>query len=253
MNGISPRLLAAVLVLAPLTTFAQVTTLTYQSSVIEGTSTYLPSGFEAPVGTSLYGANLPTTPFLGTLTTSITLNGSLGANDLELVGGPDFRLNGVQIINGAPVEFSVDIPGTSGEPYTPEGPLTYCLGLGSAGCINLTTANGAITGATIEAGGSIYNASSGSVQIGPGGDSVDYLWGDEGPCVVQIDYGVQPGTHPYYTGPTVNPCSLSGSISAAGVWTVTQQAPEIDPGSAASGLALLAGALVVGRGRRQAG
>jgi hypothetical protein len=108
------------------------------------------------------------------------------------------------------------------------------LGGGPYPIIELTTAQGVVTGAIVNwdnpaIGGSyIYDV---SFSIGPQGDSYDNIvaGGPTGECI------------PY--------CGVMESNSTPGTWQVVRT-PEIDPASAASGLTLLLGSIAVLRGRR---
>jgi hypothetical protein len=110
------------------------------------------------------------------------------------------------------------------------------LGDGPYPIIELTTANGVVTGAIVDwdkpaIGGSyIFDV---SFNIGPQGDTYNNIvaGGPSGECL------------PY--------CGVMESNSTPGVWEVVR-APEIDPESAASGLTLLLGGLAVLRGWRSA-
>jgi hypothetical protein len=91
----------------------------------------------------------------------------------------------------------------------------------------LTTSNGALTGATFQYSESPGNGAGGaSFSITPNGDSF---------AVGQFFPGTGRGTQTYGGG--------------SGVWTA-MTAPEMDPGSSATGLTLLLGSIVVLRARR---
>jgi len=104
------------------------------------------------------------------------------------------------------------------------------------GCIDLTTKNGRITGATIAisfSGGVFNNAA----NIGPAGDSFsDSFYDSYDMCLNRAS----------------GECILTAANKTPGTWTVaTSSVPEIDPTSAASGLVLLFGSLAVVRSRRK--
>jgi hypothetical protein len=229
-------LLTVLLLIGPIAAIAQITTLEYQGNVMSGTSTYLPSGFV----TQNPDPPLPTSPVTGTLTASIMLSGSISANDLELVSyGASFSGS-----NGT--SFSL-YAGPGPAPIVPNGPLDLCSGTGS--CIDLTTAHGAITGATIDFLSNVYNGSQFEATIGPTGDSYSYLYANSNGTCEDMFYQIANSSGFYYPGRTINPCTVQVSNTRAGDWTVTRT-PEIDPASAAGGLTFFLGGLVVLRGRR---
>jgi hypothetical protein len=106
------------------------------------------------------------------------------------------------------------------------------LGDGPYPIIELTTANGVVTGAIVDwdkpaIGGSyIFDV---SFSIGPQGDTYNNIvaGGPSGECI------------PY--------CGVMESNSTPGVWEVVR-VPELDPTSAAAGLTLLLGVVAVLRG-----
>jgi hypothetical protein len=215
---------------------AQTTTLDYQGNVMNGTSAYLPAGF----ATQTIMPPLPTLPVTGTLNVSIILSGSISANDLELVSyGASFSGS-----NGT--SFSL-YAGAGPYPIIQEGAPDFCNGTGS--CIDLTTAKGAITGATIDLVDNPYNGSRSEATIGPTGDSFSYLYATSNGTCQDMFLGITTGPGYYYPGPTINPCTVQVSNTKAANWTITQT-PEIDSTSAAGDLTLLLGILVVLRGRR---
>jgi hypothetical protein len=96
-----------------------------------------------------------------------------------------------------------------------------------------------------------YNSYSTDFVIGPTGVQVSLVGlvpgQPEYPCgAAELTFS---GTYPngIYTGPTIKNCSVTVNSAQPGQWSV---APEIDPTSAASGLALLLGGLAAVRGRR---
>jgi hypothetical protein len=242
MNIKTLGLLAVALVAGPMAANAQITTLEYQGNVMSGTSTYLPSGFV----TSILFPPLPTLPFTGTFTASVTLSGSISANDLMLVSY-GFNLNGT---NGTSSAIGVD---AGMAPIIPYLAPDFCSDTGS--CIDLTTSKGAITGATIDFLSDEYHAPKSEATIGPTGDSFSYLLATSNGTCDDMFYPIATSPGYYYPGPGFNPCTVNVSNTKAGDWTVsTTQVPEIDPASATSGLTLLLGGLLVLRGReRRAG
>ena len=241
MNRKILGLLASGLIIAPMAANAQITTLTYEGDFMTGTSTYLPTGLAVPTNGS-FPPTLPTSPTIGAFTATLVVDGSLQANDLNLVS----------------YSFSFIGSNRAGTiaPYLPAGPapFTYFGGApdfcGGSGCIDLTTSKGGrITGATIGINAAIYNGSLDQIGIGPGGDSLSYVWGADGSCENHVN--TTPGGGGIYMGGTINPCRVNVSNKEAGEWHVsTTQVPEIDPASAGGGLTLLLGGLAVLRGRR---
>jgi hypothetical protein len=104
------------------------------------------------------------------------------------------------------------------------GDGTWILG---PGAIQATYANGAINGFDIGINNCCGKINE-IINVGPTGDSYydSYDLGNAGFSITGL------------------------ASSTAGVWVGPIQAPEIDPASAASGLALLLGTLMVARGRR---
>jgi hypothetical protein len=185
---------------------AQDTTLTYQGLDITGTSTtYGPYG-------------MVSSGFLATFFVQLDISGSLAAHDLQLLSA-----------YVAANQYVLDLP----SPLVGQGGPDFCS-LG--GCIDLTTKNGRITGATIAisfSGGGVVN----SANIGPAGDSFSYSFYDPGDTCLNMASGE---------------CVLTAANKTPGTWTVaTSSVPEIDPTSAASCLMLLFGSLAVVRSRRK--
>jgi hypothetical protein len=218
MNSKLLRVLSIAIVGAPAAVYAQTTTLDYQGNV--------------------GGVVLPSSPLTATYTASITLTGSLAANNLYITSY-DVSLSGS---NG----YSDGSNSGSAGPSSPifiesPGGTSFCGSL-TGSCIDLTTANGAITGASIQIFSSGYHVSTTTFRIGSEGDWYNsQASGTNGGC--NIPY--IPGT--VYTGPTINPCTVSSGNTMAGSWTVTQ-APELDGSSALSGMMLLLGGAAVLRG-----
>jgi hypothetical protein len=237
MNSKLLRMLGIAIIGAPAAVYAQTTTLDYQGNVMSGSSSYLPTGFTWP---SEGGVVLPSSPFTATYTASITLTGSLAANNLYITSY-DVSLSGS---NGYTDGSNSKSAGPS-SPIFDESPggTSFCGSL-TGSCIDLTTANGAITGASIQIFSSGYHVSTTTFRIGSEGDWYNaQASGTNGGC--NIPY--IPGT--VYTGPTINPCTVSSGNTMAGSWTVTQ-APELDGSPALSGMMLLLGGVAVLRGNK---
>jgi hypothetical protein len=176
---------------------AQTTTLYYQSNAMTGTSDYLTAG----------ATSLTTAPVIGSISGSIVLTGSIAASDLELSS------------------YSFSFSGNNGSPFTLGGvvqgpyPGTFSFGNGQfeGGSVSffVTTANGAITGASGSLGDGPYGGIT-LLTLGPDGDKFQYEYGNHvlGGCINEI----------YEGAPAINPCDVEVSSSAAGVWTV-QTAP----------------------------
>jgi hypothetical protein len=168
------------------------------------------------------------------------VDGSVGANNLALVSY-NFNFNGSNFIDSTGASFSLDLP-TGPAPYSNfMNELDFCS---AQGCIDLTTTkSGVITGASVNVNSADYHASQADFNITAGGDSIGYLYATTNGTCQNFAAG---------TNPTINPCSLSGSNSTAGAWIVSP-VPEIDTASAASGLTLLLGSLLILRGWRASG
>jgi hypothetical protein len=234
MNRKILGLLGVAMVAAPIAATAQTTTLEYQGDVITGISTYLPNGF-----TGGEYAPLPTSPFVGSFSASITVDGSVRANDLNITAA-NFVFGGSNFVSGNGATFSLEMAQSPQSIASAQGAPNFCV---LEGCVDLTISHGAITGATVDINSLIYNASDYLYGIGPHGDFIDYAYGNEGGCP---NFPPPSGT---YTGPTISPCSLGGSNTRAGTWIVSR-VPEIDPSLTMSGVMLLIGGLAVLRGRR---
>ena len=209
------------IVIGPLIATAQVTTLDYQGSTMTGTRTY----WSADDG-------LSSGPATGVFSVSMTLSGSLSDHDLSLVSY-DVTFNGSDGFRGGSSP-SFTLFGTTGVPG-------FCCGN-----LELTSSNGAITGAYFQFDVAPYHGSAQQVQIGAGGDSYFYEYASiNGTCLNFLHGSPNP------TG-SFDPCSVQVSNTTAGTWEVTTvPAPEIDPASAVSGLALILGSLMVLRGPRR--
>jgi hypothetical protein len=182
---------------------AQDTTLTYHGLEMTGTST------------TYSFTKIVSRGFETSLNVQLDVSGSLAAHDLQLLSA---------FVIGS--HYILDTSSLVGQ----GGPDFCSLG----GCIDLTTKNGRITGATIaiSSGGGIVSA-----NIGPAGDSfVDSFYDAGGMCL----------------NGAAGECILTTANKTPGTWTVaTSSVPEIDPTSAASGLMLLFGSLAVVRSRRK--
>ena len=235
-------LLAVGILTAPITGNAQITTLDYQGYLMNGSNTYLPTYFTQPINNPF--VTLPTMGASGELTADLTLSGSLGANNLMITSYD------VSFVGKYGTSFSDNHIMPAPEPLITLLSLT-CLSMDA--CIQLTSAKGTITGATLFFSNTDYHSSLEFATIGTSGDSFSYEYATtSGTCENLVPLG--PPGNPYYAGPTINPCSLGVSNSEAGVWTVSTKAvPEIDPSSATSGLTLLLGGVAVLRARRKTG
>ena len=211
MNTKILGLLAVALFSGPMAANAQVTTLLYQGDVISGDSSYLPTPFTFYPGGYIGAlAALPTSPFVGSFTASITVDGSVSADNLSLVAA-NFNFNGSNFVGGSGASFSIGLL-LGGVPLGYIGDEPYRCG--AVDCIDFTTSNtGAITGAFINTDDfQYYHAPIEQYVIGPGGDSITYLYATSGgTCQNFPPGGPPPGPYAPYTGPTVNPCSLGGS------------------------------------------
>jgi hypothetical protein len=184
---------------------AQDTTLAYHGLDMTGTSTTLDLSTGTVIGSSAFDAS-----FL----VQLDISGSLAAHDLQLLSADVIASH-----------YILDLPSS----LVGQGGPDFCS-LG--GCIDLTTKNGQITGATIVISGSV-----GTANIGPAGDSFAFSFGDPGDTCMNHASGE---------------CVLTAANKTPGTWTVaTTSVPEIDPTSAASGLMLLFGSLAVVRSRRK--
>jgi hypothetical protein len=230
-------LLAATLMAGSAAASAQTTTLEYLGSVMTGSSDYLPSGYTG----GEFGP-LPTSPFIGNLSATIVLQGSVAANDLTFVSDT-FSLNGINIVNGAPTNFSIGFY-LGPAPYSNYPQLDNCS---DAGCIDLTTSkSGAINGAVVNISAWGEANDTNNFSITPTGDSVGFIYATGMGGCEDFPPSGPPGLT--YQGGTINPCDLSGSNTTPGAWIVST-VPEIDPASAVSGLTLLLGSFVVLRAR----
>jgi hypothetical protein len=223
----------------PLTANAdELVTLSYQSALLTGSYSYLPTGLSD-------SALLPSSPFTGTLSgsvlfdeTTLALNGVVSpiSYDLELMGS-----GGLDIGFGstAPI-FLFDV--------TSEFEAASCAGSSNNICV--ITQNGVITAASVGLVSNFYHSPPTQLSIGPQGDSAFYQFATTmGTCE---NYQLTFDTGSTYTGNTISPCVVQASSATAGKWTVSStNAPEIDPGFAGSGLTLLAGCLAILRGRRR--
>lgn len=229
-NKIFKLLMVAVLI-GPTAAIAQITTLFYQGDFMTGTSTYLPTGLTFENGNVI----LPTATTIGAFTASLVVDGSIKANNLNLVSA-DINFAGS---NGTPLSI-----GSSFTSFFPGGGVEF---ISPQGTVDLTTSNGTFTGASFNLIDSSYHAPFDQFAIGPGGDSFAYQFATTG-GVCQNYVDISPSGGGIYKGDTINPCTVQVSNNTPGGWLVTR-APEIDPASAASGLTLLLGGLAVLRGR----
>jgi hypothetical protein len=199
---------------------------------VSGSSTSLLSGTIGP----LDDLPLATYPTFGTITGSITLNGSAG-------GTYNFGFN-EHGGNGPGIEANVNFS-FGGQLYSC-GADFYCSYDGNVQI--LTNGKGAITGATADLSDNNYNGPSGQMTIGPTGVAASFLGtipgtsGFDCPAAELSNFTGNDGT---YTGPTIKDCNVNVSGNA-GHWSV----PEMDPTSAVASLMLLLGGVLVSRGRR---
>jgi hypothetical protein len=255
MNTRILGLLTACAFAAPMGARAQSTTLDYQGYVMGGTST-----------TSLYPGSVPplnllTQPVqsapistIATIDASFTYSGSLAQNNLVI---ESYEVNLIAN-NAQSFEFQNILQGY-GTPQDSLLPSTYLNGASScaqgggfASCLTLTTLGDTVTGATISLNNYQPRTTGFELTIGPNGDAYSLFVFGGG------SYGcLPPGVGDFtgnYVGPaSASPCTVNVSNPTAGVWSVGPSrvaAPEIDPTSAASGLTLLLGGLMVLRDRR---
>jgi hypothetical protein len=230
--------MALALAAVPVVAGAQDTTLDYQGYVMGGTSTVTAVPYSFPVGT-VASAPISTT---ATFDASVTYSGSVAQNNLVI---DSYQIN-LTANNGQNFELqNIGAPA-----FNLNGP-SLCLLEGASGCVTLTTSGNTVTGATINFFYNVYHDASFDLGIGPSGDAFSETAAFGG------FYGCSnSGSGAFaYVGPAAaSPCSMNLSNPTAGVWTTASPAPvaapEIDSTSAASGLTLLLGGLLVLRGRR---
>jgi hypothetical protein len=160
--------------------------------------------------------SFPDVPTLSSVVGDVVLSAPLRAN-----------LNDVTVV---PSAFSFDAPLLNSDLLT-----APCCG--NTASFAFTTNNmGAITGWNIDLLFTFLGTNS------PSGNSV--VLGTSGDIYTGF------GSTPFGCGQSGCSLLIQESNTIAGVWSVAQKAPEIDPASAASGLTLLYGGLAVLRGRR---
>jgi hypothetical protein len=213
------RFFGALLVVSladPISANAQVTTLDYTGAEMTGTETNYVAATQSYV----------TTSFTDEIVAQIVLNGSIAQGDLTMVsyelGYTVHLMNNdgwADPLSGAFTGLSLCNNGNSSQVF---------------GCINLTAVGNTITGAVV-------NISTGAAQendvfynIGLTGDSLTLA-----PSLQGFD-----PRGDYFMGAQV-------SNTTPGTWSVTTSAPEMSPGVAPSGIALIIGSLMVLRGRRE--
>lgn len=212
-----------------------IVTLSYQSAPLVGNYSTLPTGL--PNTSPLPGAS-----FIGTISGTVMFDATTLAQAGFVTSFTDtFQLTG---------SGGVDVGFDSGLQPTMLS-FTNLSCANSSGSICVTSDGGVITGATVGLVDSVYHGSPSQLSIGAQGDSAFYLFAStQGTCGNIASEGPPGAT---YTGPTISPCSVVAASSTPGTWTVAStSAPEIDPGSAASALTLLAGFAALMRGRRRA-
>jgi hypothetical protein len=236
MNNRILGLLMLGIAAGPITTNAQTTTLDYQGYVMGGTSTTPPPG--SPPSLIDIGSLTPIST-MATFNAELTLSGSPAQNNLAIVS---YDIN-VNTNNGNRFAF-VNLGG--GLPTAPivGGASCSSLTYETIGCIRLTASGNTLSGANFNLQTDWAKAPNFQLNIGPGGDAFGYHVA-AGNC--RAATGVYTIT---YVGAAANsPCTVNVSNSTAGAWRA-ESAPEMDPASAASGLTLLLGCLLVLRGRR---
>ncbi len=238
MNTASKWMIAFSLAAVSVVARAQNTTLDYQGYVMGGTSTVE----VVPFGEGVIGVASSPISTTATFDATITYSGSVAQNNLVI---DSYQIN-VTANNGQNFELQ-----EIGQGLYPTG--SQCPGAGGqTGCLSLNTSGNTVTGATITLD---YKGAGGhttffDVSIGPNGDAFsEMLWGNGAyGCSNSNSQGAF-----NYVGPaSANPCTMNVSNPTAGVWTTAPvvPVPEIDPTSAASGLTLLLGSMLVLRGRR---
>jgi hypothetical protein len=181
MNNRILVLLAVGILTAPITGNAQITTLDYQGYLMYGDSSYLPFYFVPPINTPI--VRLPTAGASGEFTAVLTLSGSLSANNLVLTSY-DVNFAG----NAGTESFSVGpiVPGP--EPLIPEQHY-FCTSADA--CLELTSAKGAITGATLFFSNTKIYDPPVFATIGTSGDSFSYInETTNGPCEGMVFPGI---------------------------------------------------------------
>jgi hypothetical protein len=167
----------------PLAANAQVTTLDYLGSANGITFTYDGSG-----------GNPTSSPYFGTFTAEVVVDGSVAANDLTIAS---YNVSG-------PV-------GISGTSLGNQGGLIWLLGPGE---MSLTTSNGAITGATFQYRISPGNgAGDASFSITPNGDSFAVGQFFPGTGRGTQTYGGGPGVWTATTAPEMDPASSATGLT----------------------------------------
>jgi hypothetical protein len=224
-------LLALAILAAPLA--AQAQTLNFYDR-ISGTSTTLLSGTVGPVD----DLPLETVPFFGSITGSITLDGSAGVSY-------DVTLN--ERGSGGPGIFATNVFSLSGQLSSCGSAGLYCGELGNIQL--LINSKGALIGAHVDVNnGEVYHTPSSDISISsPGGTSgsfFGYLGGAGCQAAELTNFSNGDGT---YSGPTVKNCTVTVNSAQPGHWT---QTPKINPSAAVGALTLLVGGIVVFRGKR---
>jgi hypothetical protein len=188
---------------------------------------------------SAANAQVTTLDYQGALFTNVTTSGNSTFPDVPtlpfVVGDVVFSAPLAANLNDAtlvPTAFNFNAP------LLNNSFIDGCCG-SVASFVFSTNNAGAITGWNVDLSFTFIgtNSPSGnSVVLGPSGDTYTGF-----------------GSTPSGCGPPGGCFQMLGeSNTTPGRWTVAQQAPEIDPASAASGLTFLFGGLAVLRGRRSA-
>ena len=237
------RVLGLLIAMAvPAVASAQTEALDYQGYVMGGTSSVLAPSYMS--GTPIGGITLTKLSTTATFDAQVTFSGSVAQNDLLIVS---YQVD-VTAINGNSFAAFTNLGGgfVGDATLNSGGALCYTTSASVAGCINLTTSGGAVTGAVFNMSTEWLKAPNIQFAIGPDGDAFSYY-------VPPVSSNGCHGSTFYtavYIGPANAPCAINVGNPTAGVWSVKSlNAPEIDPSSAASGLTLLLGSLLVLRGR----
>ncbi|HTT05952.1 MAG TPA: hypothetical protein VMF64_11740 [Steroidobacteraceae bacterium] len=206
------KVIAAACLIVPVATLAQ-TTYDYSGELMNGTQSY--------VGINPYVPIITTTPIDLAVSGALTLAEPLGAN--------------LHKVSVNPLSFAFQVNGAGFDAAGPSAPMYPPQNTGDS-FIFSTNAIGAITNWSVSLSSSLEQVRGPltiNFQSSPDGDS----------------YIAQEGGFP--GGALSSEAMVSNTI--AGVWSgPPSAAPEIDPADTMSGLTILAGLLLVSRGRRSA-
>jgi hypothetical protein len=233
MNTKILGLLALAIAAGPISANAQTTILDYQGYVMGGTSQTVSSDFP---GGSYVPYVQPPVSTTAAFNAQLVMDGtSVVSFDVNLVGnnGSNFSYSGLGLYE---LGWIVTQTGSG---------TCYSGSFSNDGCVNLTTTNGAVTGANIKFVEGPAKGPQSDFTIGANGDAFNF-------------YGIPSAfscadTADKYAGSNLGaPCTMHVSNPTAGVWKVQSfNAPEIDANGMAGGLTLLLGGLAVIRGRRR--